>query len=360
MRLLFILCLLTLTACSTTNEDTQLNYRTSEITPTLEIPPDLTQITSEQNLEIPGSKVGKPENSGRYVETGNLNIEARTLPRIKGISIQGQGDLHWLEVPQKAEALYPLIRNFWAEQGFRLSKDEPAVGVMETEWLSVRSGSGSFLSSILESMKAADTKDQYKTRLERSSDDTSSLVFLAHRGQELIIEDTTQKKIIHTERSSGWQMMPADPAKEYEMLQRLMIFLGMQDEQVKQELEKIGLFAARARVEFDEADEATYLLVTQGIGQTWNRLLLQLDRLSIEIQDREKADNRARVKVASAALQVMKQADNEEGFRDNIYLSLESGTGADQTRIDVLDEGLTQLKSEQARQILQQLQQQLK
>ncbi len=359
MRLLFtVFIVLSLTACSSTDEKI-LNYRTSEITPTLEIPPDLTQVSAESNLNIPGSKVGLPENRGRYVETGNLNVEMRTLPRVEGLTIEGHGDSHWLRVSDKAEAVYPLLRSFWAEQGFTLLKDEPAVGVMETEWMSAKSGSGSFIASILESMKGAEFKDQYSTRIERA-DDNSSLVFLAHRGQELMIQDPAKKSVIHTDRSSGWQMVPSDPTKEYEMLSRLMLFLGMQDDQVKQEMEKIGLFTPLTRIEFNEAEELTYLVVAQSFDQTWNRLQLQLDRLSIPLLERDKGVNSGQVKVLAADLLALTGKAKDESSTDKIFLALENGSNASQTRIDIKNESGTILKSEQSREILQLLQEQLK
>ncbi len=360
MRVLFtFFIVLSMAACSSTDEKI-LNYRSSEITPTLEIPPDLTQVSAESNLNIPGSKVGLPENRGRYVETGNLNVEVRTLPKIEGLSVEGHGDSHWLKVSDNAEAVYPLLRGFWAEQGFTLVKDEPAVGVMETEWLSAKSGSGSFIATILESMKGAEFKDQYQTRIERA-DDGSTLVFLAHRGQELFISDPEQKSVIYKERSSGWQMVPADPTKEYEMLSRLMLFLGMQDDQVKQEMEKIGLFAPLTRIEFDEADEVTYLIVSQSFQQIWNRLQLQLDRLSIPVLERDKGVDDGQIKVSAAdLLAITGKAKDDESSDDNVLLVLENASNASQTRIDVKNESGTILKSEQSREILQLLQDQLK
>ncbi len=359
MKLLFtFFIVLSLTACSSTDEKI-LNYRSSEITPTLEIPPDLTQVSAESNLNIPGSKVGLPENKGRYVETGNLNVEVRTLPKVKGLSIEGLGDSHWLKVSDKAEVIYPLLRTFWAEQGFTLQKDEPAVGVMETEWLSAKSGSGSFIASILESMKGAEFKDQYQTRIERA-DDNSSLVFLAHRGQELFIQDPTKNSLMHSNRNSGWQMVPSDPTKEYEMLSRLMLFLGMQDDQVKQEMEKIGLFSPLTRIEFNEADELTYLVVAQSFEQTWNRLQLQLDRLSIPVLERDKGGNSGQVKVSATDLLALSGKTKDESSADKIFLALENGTNTSQTRIDIKNESGVILKSEQSREILQLLQVQLK
>jgi outer membrane protein assembly factor BamC len=356
MRILFTFFIaLLLAACSSTDEKI-LNYRTSEITPTLEIPPDLTQVSAESNLNIPGSKVGLPENRGRYVETGNLNVEVRTLPKVEGLSIEGHGDSHWLKVSDKAEAVYPLLRTFWAEQGFTLMKDEPAVGVMETEWLSAKSGSaGSFISSLLESMKGAEFKDQYQTRIERA-DDGNSLVFLAHRGQELFIQDQTKKTFNQTGRGSGWQMVPSDPTKEYEMLSRLMLFLGMQDDQVKQEMEKIGLFTPLTRIEFNEADGLTYLVVAQSFEQSWNRLQLQLDRLNIPVLERDKGASDGQIKVSVADLLPADSKVKDDKSDEKVFLVLESGSSASQTRLDVKSESGTILKSGQSRDVLQLLQ----
>jgi outer membrane protein assembly factor BamC len=359
MRLLLALLMLTLlSACSTTKDEQLLNYRTSEITPTLEIPPDLTQVSGEDNLNIPGSKVGLPENAGRYVETGNLNVELRTLPRVEGIHLQGHGDAHWLVVPESAEKLYPLLRRFWAEQGFQLLKDEPAAGVMETEWLTSRATGGSFLSSILESMKGSDFKDQYLTRLERGDEAGNSLVYIAHHGQEFFLHDAT-KQTVSTDRSSGWQMVPSDPNKEYEMTSRLMLFLGMQDDQVKQEMEKIGLFAPLTRIQVDEAKEVSYLVVAQSFEQTWNRLQLYLDRLNVPVIERDKAQNDGRLKVSMSTLLGNTDKADEDKSKQ-IYLALEGGENENQALIYVEDSGGTVQKSEQGRDVLQYLQKLLK
>ncbi|MCP5051704.1 MAG: outer membrane protein assembly factor BamC, partial [bacterium] len=189
LRIVFLFVTLSTVACSSTNSTGEINYRTSEVTPTLEAPPDLIGTSTGRNLDIPGSVVGKEENIGRFTETGYIGLERKVLPVFANMSIQGQGDLYWLAVSMPAEELYPLIREYWAEQGFLLTVDEPSIGVMETEWLGLKSGSDSFISSFIASMQGAESKDQYLTRLERSEDNNSTRVYLAHRGQELIISD---------------------------------------------------------------------------------------------------------------------------------------------------------------------------
>lgn len=67
-----LVCGVTQLACSS-NSDSGINYGDSVITPTLEIPPDLISKKTNKNLVLPGSKVGTKENTGRFIETGNLN-----------------------------------------------------------------------------------------------------------------------------------------------------------------------------------------------------------------------------------------------------------------------------------------------
>lgn len=71
-----LVCGLTQFGCSTT-PDCGINYQDSVITPTLEIPPDLISRSTDKNLALPGSKVGTENNTGRFVETGDLNKEEK-------------------------------------------------------------------------------------------------------------------------------------------------------------------------------------------------------------------------------------------------------------------------------------------
>lgn len=345
--------------CASDGNDKKLNYHRGSITPTLEIPPDLTRLSTENNLDLPGSSVGRAENSGRFMETGFLELEQRTLPTVSGIRIGGQGDLHWLEVPQKAELIYPVIRSFWAEQGFRLIKDEPVAGVMETEWLSQVSGERNWFVAMIQSLRSAESRDQYLTRFERSAENTSTLIFIAHRGQQKTVREADDPRQHGIDHSSGWFSTPAEPGKEYEMLSRMMLFLGMQDEAVRQEMEKIGHFSSRASIVYDEDKGQTYLKSTQRFQQTWNRLIHRLDRLSIPLKSREHRTNEGQVLLSRAALPAAKGLD-EEQRQDLVIISVKGAPGSNNSRVDVRAENATLRQDEDSRQLLQWLQQQLK
>ncbi len=358
-RTAFLIATLSVGACSSTNSSGEINYRASEVTPTLEVPPDLIGKSAERNLDIPGSVVGKEENVGRFTETGYTGLERKVLPVFANMTIQGQGDMYWLEVKLPAEKLYPLIREYWAEQGFLLTVDEPSIGVMETEWLGLKSGSDSFISSFIASMQGAESKDQYITRLERSEDNNSTRVYLAHRGQELIISDIDDTARQY-EFQHGWQFTPSDPAKEYEMVARLMVYLGFQQEQVGQEIKKIGQFAERAELKFKEEGELSHLEVKQGFEQTWNRFRHSLDRLSIPILDKEREGNKGAITFVSSDFLDRASIKVEGKPTDKLRIGLKGSSNSNYTRIDVLNKSGSIIYSPQSTQVLEFLHQQLK
>lgn len=338
-----------LTACSFNGAD-EIDYRNSEITPTLEVPPDLIQSKDNKNLVLPASRVGLESNTGRYVETGNLNIEPRTLPVIDNIKLQGEGDLHWLLIPYPVEKAYPLLRDFWLEQGFEMQLDEPVMGMMKTRWMSSKSGSTSFLSRFLEQLRAAESKHQYTTRLQRSTLNSSSLVFISHRQQELVIKGDYENDSELTHE--GWQYSPANPAYEYEMLSRLMLYLGLRDEAVKTELAKFGTFAARASLIKNEEKEITQIAVSEGFEKTWNRLRHQLDRLGVDLLESDRIDNSGTLVIDADQFFAGQQRTNPTS-RKQLSLFLEGHPNADNTLIDLIDDEGTIDRSDESEQILQ-------
>jgi outer membrane protein assembly factor BamC len=348
---IFALSLFTLSACSMFGAE-EIDYRDSEITPTLEIPPDLIQSQEGKNLPLPGSRVGMDSNTGRYVETGDLNIESRTLPNIDRFEIQGEGDLHWLSVPYSAQKTYPLLREFWSEQGFELVLDEPIMGMMRTQWIRSRASNASFFGKTRERASGAESRHQFTTRLQRFADDASTLVFISHRQQDLVIKNDESGSAASDRE--GWQLRASDSTREYEMLSRLMVFMGLGDEAVKAQMEKLGGFAARATLQQGAEDGLVYLKVSDGFHQTWNRLLHQLSRLNVVPEESEREDNKGTLVINSSQLfTALQEQDRPE--RKSIILALVGHDNSDTTRIEVMDGKGSRERNSQARKILQSL-----
>jgi len=268
----FILALSAL-SCSSSNTE-KVRYKTSISTPSLEIPPDLTGLNDSENRALPGSKLGSKAAIARYKDTGPL-LE-KILPKIGGVELKGIGGFHWLEVNKTPTELYTVLKIFWADEGFTLEQDEPLIGIMKTEWLENKAGlvfSGqSTLSRLFSLFESSDAKDQYKTRIERGETEDSSNIYLTQFGQEFVFTEESNRK--------GWQSRKPEPELEVEMMSRMMLFLGLQDEQVKQQLARIGVFSKRAQL--IKSDAGTTLVIKDNLDKSWNKILQQLDRLGVE------------------------------------------------------------------------------
>ena len=341
---------LALSACTVSFGEEEEAYENSQITPTLEMPPNIIRKDSGRNLVLPGSKVGTDENIGRYVETGDLNVAARSLPSVEGLRIEGNADLFWLHIPQSPREVYPLVREFWLAEGFEFALDEPLMGLLKTDWISVKAGEAEgFFGQLLEGMRAADFKYQYSSRIENVEGGAASNVFIAHREQERhLIEDVAAAD----SSRQVWVFRKPDPAREFEMLSRLMLFLGMQDDAVKQQLAAIPALPNRVDLVRGDEDSPSHLRVAQDFVQVWNRLRHQFLRRDIRLLDSSRDGLEGSLQVDAASF--YSGIEGSQGpARQTLQFELKGHDNAELTLVGVIDDSGSRDKSGDAVDILQ-------
>ena len=262
-----------------------INYKNNKSSKILDFPPDLTKPEFDMAFALPADGVVSAasfnQTSGGYTVDGRkLNV----LPQSTSMQIHSQGTLRWLEVAAPAETLWPQIRDFWRTVGIDVKRDEPRIGIMETEWAQNRAGLplnwfNKALSSVFKDGYDAGTRDRYKVRLEKPSASTTR-IYLTHKGAEKVITDTI----------SGWVLVPAKHELEAEMLNRLKAFL-----------QGDTISATKARSSASDATQTSSLvsLVTQE-GQTilqvhdnykraWVLTGIMLDRMGLVAEKRNQA-----------------------------------------------------------------------
>lgn len=312
MRFVFVVFfVLFLTSCADGVTET-IRYKTSSATPTLVVPPDLTDLDEKDNFAIPSSDIGTNKAKGKFKETGKY-ID-KVLPKLDGFELVGDAGFYWLEVQQPPEKVYSLIKQFWLDEGFTLLKDEPLIGLMQTNWLENKAGtldsSSNLLNRLLSIFSSNDEKDQYTTRIERDGD-SATKVFLSEKGIEYIITDEDAV----TGSKKGWQNRPHDPNLEAEMMSRLMLYMGMQDTAIRAQLAKLGQLPPRAKL-MTNSDGETKLIVKESIGRAWNRLLISLDRLGATIAKKDRLDGLLNIK-----LKPITEEQAKKGIDSALYIN---------------------------------------
>ncbi len=292
--------LTTLTACSTTFDtllpDRRPDYRQSKPGQTLAVPPDLTSSTIDDTLVVPEiNPAGSASLSAYAGERGDSRQpQARkaetVLPPQTGITLEQDGNQRWLRIAAPADQVWPKVREFWISNGFALKRDDPTIGIMETDWVENRAdipqdGVRAILKKYLDVLYSSPTRDRFRTRLERSADGQSTEVYLTHSGVEEIAMGGASASSTNT---YIWQRRPSDPELEAEMLNRLTVYLGASEKRAEAQKAKAGTTPAGPRVRLVEQGGESQLVIGEDYSRAWRLVGLALDggNYAVEEQNR--------------------------------------------------------------------------
>jgi len=197
----------------------------------LEVPPDLTIPGTDERYKLPQGAGGTATTYSDYTKGGVIQGSAprAVLPIVPGVRLEKNTAQRWLRINDKPENVWPVVKAFWIENGLIIKSEEPAAGVIETDWVVNRAKLAPIdLSNVKDNalddvVYSVGERDQYRTRLERSKDGASTEVYITHRGMEEVYSN--DKKV------PQWQARGNDPEKEAIMLQRLMVRFGSSEAQ---------------------------------------------------------------------------------------------------------------------------------
>ena len=363
---------LSLAGCSSSfMSGDSVDYRSSGTkTAPLDIPPDLTQLARDGRYQPQQGVVSA--NTMRQAAATPAAAAATTAVAPNAMAdmrIDRAGNVRWLVAPMAPEALYPLVRAFWLERGFVLDIDEPAIGVMETDWAENRAKIKQdwlrrTLGSVLDSLYSTPQRDRYRTRIERTA--TGSEVTISHRGvQEVYITEMKDQ--------TRWTPRPADPELEAEFLSRLMVKLGSKEDTARAAVAATTPAApAKARADAPGLRAASLpataaMEIDEGFDRAWRQVGLALDRAGFTIEDRDRGAGLFFVRYIDPKL----AGQEESGFFSKIFGGGKDAVKPQRLRVVVKANGLkTQVNvqtadgtvdnSEQARTIIGRLIDQLK
>jgi hypothetical protein len=203
----------TLSACSVLESD-KIDYKSATKGASLEVPPDLSQLSRDTRYTVPGGVV-----SAAAFEAGQAQQPrgaANAAPQAIGdVRIERDGNQRWLVVDRPADQLWEPVRDFWLENGFVYTLEQPNLGLLETDWAENRAKLPqdiirSTIGKVFDSLYSTGERDKFRTRLERASDGRTE-IYVSHRGM-VEVYSTAQKD------STIWQPRPADPELETEFL----------------------------------------------------------------------------------------------------------------------------------------------
>lgn len=267
-----------LAACSALESD-KIDYKSAGKAPTLEVPPDLTQLSRDNRYVVPGGAV-----TANTYQAGLANAPGlpTAVNSVGDVRMERSGSQRWLVVNRPADQLWDPVKDFWQESGFLLTTEQRNLGIMETDWAEnraklpqdiIRGTIGKFMDSVYSTGEL----DRFRTRMERTP--TGTEIFISHRGMQEVYSTNTKDQTV-------WQPRPSDPELEAEFLRRLMVKLGVSQEQSKILAATVAP-AQTARV--SNVGGQPVLQINEGFERAWRRVGLALDRTGFTVEDRDRS-----------------------------------------------------------------------
>jgi len=259
------------------------------------------------------------------------------LPAIEKMRVERAGTQRWLVVDEPPEKLWPIVRDFWQENGFLIALSLPEAGVMETDWAENRAKIPQdfvreFLGKILEQLYSTAERDKFRTRLERGASGGTE-IFISHRGMVEQVRDLTSQRPADGQ-GSVWQPRPPDPELEAEFLRRLMVRLGTQADKAKQLVATAAPAPARAAVQTGIGG-FEMLEVYEPFDRAWRRVGLALDRVGFTVEDRDRQKGQYFVRYADTDSD-MKRKDAEKGLLSKLaFWKSSDAIKAEQYRVHI-------------------------
>ncbi len=276
-------------ALSDLEENNRIDYKSaSGKGRALDVPPDLTQLSRETRYVVPGSAV----TASGFQLAAPVSATTTATQAVGDVKIERSGNQRWLVVNRPADKVWGPVHDFWRENGFVLTQDQEAIGIMETDWAENRAKLPqdfirNTLGKLLDSVYSTGERDRFRTRLERTSDGRTE-IYVSHRG---MVETVTGTRGGSTSPGSGdgtvWQPRAADPELEAELLRRIMVKLGSTDAQSKALLASGAAVKPSSRVA--TVNNQPVVQIDDDFERAWRRVGLSLDRTGFTVEDRDRA-----------------------------------------------------------------------
>ncbi len=307
--------------CSSVNTVIQgksVDYESAKAGPDLAVPPDLSQFTRDQQYAMPAGTGHQSVSASAYQSAAAKNAEqsasSTVLPQYPGMHIEQAGAQRWLVVDATPDQLWDKVKEFWQQNGLYLSKADPATGEMETDWAENRAKLPQdfirkYLGKVFDSLYDTGERDRYRTVFERTPDGRGTQIIITHQSMVEVYSNADKTQ-------TTWQPGTPDPSLDALFLRRLMVKLGMKEEQAKVAMEAAA--APAGAIHATLVDGGAALALTDGFAEGWRRVGLAVSTAGFTVTDRNRSAGTYDVRYVDPAT-ALKASQANSGFFGRIF-----------------------------------------
>lgn len=296
-----ILSVLLLSGCSSMPDlddylpDQSLQYKKQrEASENLEVPPDLTSGNFDDAMDVPAIGGDGTATYSEYVGQSSRRQQIAgsgdVLPEVKNAKLRREGNNRWLEITGSPQQIWPKVVGFWRSQGILLLEQDPLTGIMKTDWLENRAEIRkdfvtNLFRKVADGLYATSTRDQYRVRIEPGVNTGATDLFLTHRA----MEERFRSNAAGESTNTIWEPAPSDPSKEAAMLRRLLVYLGISEQQAAglAAQQQQAAAATKSRLSKGPGGQSE-LIINDEFRRAWRLTGVALDRVGFAVEDRDR------------------------------------------------------------------------
>ncbi|MCB4811379.1 outer membrane protein assembly factor BamC [Methylovorus menthalis] len=278
--------------------DTSSDYKAAGRSRPLEVPPDLTSISSNDTYAVPGSTTYSNYSQG---QTEQVDEQVKVLANPDNVRLERAGAQRWLVVQAPPEKIWPVVREFWADLGFSVRVENPQTGVMETEWVDpstlTKDDKGNYLDKFqgwLDKLNTLQNRQKFRTRLDNGTETGTTEIYMSHRSVSEVPDDNKERVVTSAGVVElGYKRSKKEEARadaediDAELLRRLMVKLGVEE---KKSRTIITTSNTEVRAKLNQnSDGSVALAVNDSFDRAWRRVGLALDRVGFVVEDRDRS-----------------------------------------------------------------------
>lgn len=147
------------------------DYLSARPAPAMQVPPNLQTRRLDPLLPIPTAVADSTQREGKFDVPRPHAMPVQE--QVSEFSLQNSGSSRWLVAQRSPAEVWPLVRQFFSDNGFNVAEERPRTGEFITEWQSASDLQGKFASLL------GDGETRLRVRVEPGVQRNTSEVFVA-------------------------------------------------------------------------------------------------------------------------------------------------------------------------------------
>ena len=317
-RFLFALALLPLLAAVSSCSNDRPVYQGAEYYKNLEVPPDLTEPDTAEQLRVPD-----PTEEALQRFRDNNKLETVITPKFDGVRVVDYAGNSWIEVDNTVEHVWPQLIRFWEVEGIGLVAERPLLGFMETDWVERLGPETGYLRSLFQGFEP-DQKDKFRVRVQRFDDGRKTRLYISHARIEKIVSGGYEENYI-------WVSRPSDLEAEREIISRMSLFAGLSKPQTAELLQNYRPYTSLIKV---DSRDTTAFTMSGSMDFVWRRSMRALDRMRMKDIQQQPEKNTINFVVGEITDQEI-GVEEDDLSKSSWLMQLFTGTGEEEAASDI-------------------------